>query len=145
MGVSTNAYLSYGLNIGEGYDLDLPWLAKDEEDSRFLYEEDPFNWWYEAVHPMPDGLTGKDRELFYDTHPKLPFDLVSTCSASCPMHILAVRGTEVCAWRGEPKAFDLKDLVIDYDALIEFTAFIKEYVPQLTNEPLRWWLSSYYG
>ncbi len=162
MSTSTNAYISFGIELEEGHEF--PWDDSNEDD-----------WWVDVVHGyqppfrmytdegnyLPEHLDSRGnfdpkfdhirdkyyahKRAFKDALPPLPVKLVNTCSADYPEYIIAVPGTVSSAWRGSPQQLNT-DVVfyVDQEKLKAYTDFIKKYMPELEDEP-SWYLSSYWG
>lgn len=124
MGVSTDGILCYGIPLDP--EEKLPW----EDDQ---YEGD-FDTWFEEKYP---GIY------------KAPAILVRHCSESYPMHIMALPGTYMMAWRGQPSKIEpflmmtLEQNPDKVSALIKFVTDNKLPV----DGPLEpaWYLASYWG
>lgn len=165
MGTSTDAYICYGINVG---DTEVPW------DDPNRYDDGIHTWWLEVTGFDPENkppwddegnwlmeLSKEERDQLYEAwraekaqwvmnHP-LPVELVNTCSYSCPEYILAVPGSVVKADRGYPTLFRPKDL-LRQDACF-YNSSLKEswlrfvidhgFEQFLSNEG--WYLSSFWG
>lgn len=107
MGTSTNAYLAFGINLGE----ELPdgllkhhRHANDDDDGSF--EWDAFLGSLSGI-PEPEGedydalewpeYWAKQRAFVA----AFPLDMQTHCSGECPMYFLCVSGTKVMAYRGD--------------------------------------------
>lgn len=114
MGVSTDAILVYGIPLEKGA------IGEHENDGP---EEGPA-WMVWSGDPV-DGI-----------------EIVSHCSGDYPMHIVAIAGSEVRAWRGNPIRLE-RDLatVEAHDALI--LAFLKRHgLKRKKGATPGWWLAS---
>jgi hypothetical protein len=116
MGVSTNAILAFGINLGE----DLPEAMRiDDDDDCFDYDE-----WLQKRFGME---WTEDRpkdfwEKFNEARDAFPVDLISHCSGDYPEYFLAVRGTDTTARRGCPEVIEALPAIesADIDALKAF-------------------------
>jgi hypothetical protein len=154
MGVSTDGEISYGILFEEGFKF--PW---DDDEYKGCVEE----WWksvngYQNPHFDPldssgnykPGVTRDDPRVgVYFEHSRewlkanpVPVELVNCCSGDCPIYILAMPGTTLKAWRGDPKAFSPQQLVAP--PAKQLTDFCDKYGIETSDEP-KWWLSSYWG
>lgn len=105
MGVSTDAILAFGFDLGE--ELPESLVGEDGDSGGFEFEE-----WLKTkagiVYPEGHaGIKSPAYTAYYEAGKALveacPVDLITHCSYDYPMYFLAVRGTEVKAWRGHPK------------------------------------------
>lgn len=149
MGIDSDAYLVFGINLGE--DAELPWYGDD-------CEGDEEGWWRDikgfSPSVIPDWLADKseereaavnqyfeERQAFDEANP-LPVEVVTHCSDYCPMIILGVKGTYKRAWRGDPVEIDPDELKTpDPKQLLDFC---KEFGIEFEGEP-KWLLCSYMG
>jgi hypothetical protein len=154
MGVSTNGQICYGILFDEDYDF--PWQEGDEDD-------DIEHWWVYTVHgfkhsfelyteagdyiggqrPAQDVLDRhyEEKHEFEKTIPGLPVELVNVCSCDYPQYILAVRGTEMTAYRGYPKVFNPASLTVTDEQKQALLDFCKAHNIEVPSEP-EWYLSS---
>src|SRR5689334_5299643 len=122
MGQSTNGQICFGVSFPE--DFEFPW---DES-----HEGDIEEWWkslrgfvplFEMWDAKGNYKDGKEppkaqKDAYYEHKHKwekenpVPVELVNTCSCDYPMYIIAVPGTEMTAYRGDPKEFDPSKLVV---------------------------------
>lgn len=132
MGVSTDAILVFGIPVGE-----------EDEHPEFMGNFDDFDDYLDSLSGLPQygepGYSSKARQEFHD---KCPADLVWHCSYEYPMYILAVRGTEIRAYRGDEVEITPEKLVVPETKLAEFRAWIAE--RGIQDEP-RWYLCSMWG
>lgn len=143
MGISTNAILAYGFDLGE----ELP-------DSLMTADQDYFNFdeWHRAVmfsEPEPDYDTQYEDWKAWDARAQTalrayPVDIITHCSDSYPMYFLCIRGTNVTAYRGDSTPIDKGFVVPDVDEkLAAIEAFCKEH--GIEPQSIGWHLFSYYG
>lgn len=118
MGVSTNAILAFGINLGE----DLPDAFTADEGESFDFEE-----WLQKRFGMewtadrPDDYWDK----FNEAKDAFPIDLIPHCSGDYPEYFLAVRGTDTTARRGYPEV--IAELpAIEPEDMIALRAFCDE-------------------
>jgi hypothetical protein len=69
---------------------------------------------------MPDWLykfaglkNDADHEQLLEALKPLGLTLYVHCSDNCPMHILALDGTEQTAWRGQPRPLTLPEITLE--------------------------------
>lgn len=116
MGVSTDAIIAFGFDLGE----ETPSFLKPngDDESSIEFEEFVTN---EAGINYPDGFRYGTPEYTAYSEARdaalkaCPVDVVMHCSYDYPMYFLAVRGTEVNASRGNPKKVEQQQ--IDFTAV----------------------------
>jgi hypothetical protein len=91
MGQSTDAIICYGVAISE--DFDFPEFDYDAEDSDAEAVRNPLGYMVDSGDPVGDIV------------------LVQHCSDAYPMYIVAIKGTEIRAWRGSPRLFFPQNMV----------------------------------
>lgn len=140
MGVSTNAILAFGFDLGE----ELPRSLHDpDSEERFDFLEfirreaglEP----YQAGGDITAYLKASD-----DLEAAFPVDIVEHCSAGCPMYFLAFRGTVQIARRGYPeKVMNMHADPILVTAKVEaFRAFCDKH--GIEGRAPKWHLFSYW-
>lgn len=155
MGQSTNGELWYGFVFEDGYEF--PWDAAP-------FEGDIDDWWlaesgfkpsveiYDAADPS--GYKGgakpteeaisdyyAEKRNFKEAHP-CPVETVNYCSGDYPMYALAVCGTGMTAYRGDPKR--VEGLGISPQEIAPLLEFCEKYNLKPEGES-GWYLSSYWG
>ena len=123
MGVSTNAYLVFGVTLDE-YDEDRePDFLQGCEDFDGLLADDA------DLPPWRDDMTEAESDEYFRKERAIvaaaPVDLVSHCSGEFPMWIMAVRGTQLTACRGDPTTVDPATLQVDPDRIKAAAAWCK--------------------
>lgn len=108
MGVSTDAILAFGFDLGDEEDVTLAErFGAEEDDDSFDFDE-----WIgkQAGAVYPAGYAGINSPEYVAYYEKLqaaiaacPVEVITHCSYDYPMHFLALRGTEARAWRGKPQ------------------------------------------
>lgn len=142
MGVSTDAILAFGFDLGE----ELPEaFSSDSSDASFEFDE-----WLQvrAGAVYPEGHPGID-SVEYRTYSDAckaaldacPVDLITHCSYDSPMRFLAIRGTHKRANRGYPVAITTPE--IPPDAVAAMKAFCDEHGIEW-QEP-QWHIFSLWG
>lgn len=142
MGVSTNGILVFGIDFSEEF---LPF--EDEslgEDFETLLAND-------AGIEVPEGEYSEERGKEYSRYwercsenaKKSEIELITHCSGDYPMYILAVRGTEYNAWRGDPTEIDLDKLTVTDEQIGALKSFCE--LHGLVYSQPRWLLCSYWG
>lgn len=107
MGVSTDAILAFGFDLGDDEDVSLA--------ERFGADSEDFDFgdWIAAqagaVYPEGhSGIESPEYTAYWETRQAAieacPVEVITHCSYDYPMYFLAVRGTESRAWRGHPQA-----------------------------------------
>ena len=119
MGVSTDAKMVYGFEVGE-----------EEGDSE---------------HERCLALMDADYSTLTKVEKRLGAELVYHCSDQCTEYILGLKATYVQAWRGHPKEVDVASFAdlsrAEMDAkLVEIAKALG-----LKAKPGRWLLCSYWG
>lgn len=112
MGVSTNAILAFGFDLGVESTDELSQLFRPgvelEEDESFEFDD-----WIatQAGAVYPEGHGGIDSNEYTDYWKKskaaiaaCPVEVITHCSYDCPMYFLALRGSQSTALRGYPVA-----------------------------------------
>jgi hypothetical protein len=110
MGVSTDAILAFGFDLGDAEDMSLAErfgaAERDEDEEDFDFDD-----WIarQAGAIYPAGHSGIDSPEYRAYSEKrdaaiaaCPVEVITHCSYDYPMHFLALRGTERKAWRGHP-------------------------------------------
>lgn len=95
MGQSTDAIICYGIKLGE--EDEIPkwvWDFAGLEDKRDTGDDDG-----EVLYSLYMALESKG------------LTLVTHCSDVCTMYVLAAKGSQITAWRGETKKMDLTKLL----------------------------------
>lgn len=105
MGTSTNAYLAFGVDLGEEY------------PEAFANEDDDFDWFILDQAGFPDLEDGADeaatlahyrkRRAVIDT---FPYDMQTHCSYDYPMYFLCIRKTLQMASRGETTEVEFPEI-----------------------------------
>ena len=148
MGVSTDAYLVYGIPLEEEDSYNL-WLDGARFDTRYLDEEDIY---YCLINNIDVGflfevfsyneLYEKIKE-FKKQNCISPFCIETHCSDNYPMHIIHVPDHLHSASRGYPEK--IENLEVDKEKEQAFLDFVKKYAPELDTKQLGWYLCSYWG
>lgn len=103
MGVSTDAIVAFGFNLGEEWPEALKIAGEDEDSTDF---ED---WIADHL-----GLGDWQQEGYWERKREavkaFPVDLIMHCSYDYPEYFIAVRGTEQRASRGYPVKLDLHEV-----------------------------------
>lgn len=121
MGVSTDAILVYGVPLAD-------------EDAIERYDEE-----CTPVRPM----VGPSWMVFNGSSED-GISIVSHCSDRCTMYIVAIAGTKITAWRGNPVR--IEDLRCDPAWGNKLTAFLEKYsLVGKTDGAPGWWLASWWG
>ena len=143
MGVSNNAYLAFGVDLGEDAFQDEDFDLED-----FLLKRAEVNDPYTGYPPEIDQAPYPDRDRLYNewkaTQPNwdervktyfeqrdalikaCPVEIIIHCSYDYPMYILALRDTDVSAARGYPKVIDPAALKVDPARIEEAKEFCKD-------------------
>jgi hypothetical protein len=141
MGVSTDAILAFGFDLGE--ELPEALLEVLAEDSYFTFEDFVLKL---AGLVAPDydkiGLPEWDdyRSAKSKAITEFPVEIVRHCSGSCPMYFLSVNGTQQSARRGYPQ--DVKLVDISEEQLARLKEFCERFGIEW-QEP-SWQLFSYW-
>jgi hypothetical protein len=111
MGVSTDAILAFGFDLGDPNDQSLASRFGAEEEAEdgesFEFEE-----WIAAqagaIYPAGhSGIHSQEYEAYAAKRDAAiaacPVEIITHCSFDYPMHFLAVRGTKTRAYRGTPQ------------------------------------------
>lgn len=111
MGISTNAILAFGFDLGE----ELPEsLLGDSE--YFDFEEWFASNKFSEAEP-PHGDYDRDWPDYWrrkrEAIAALPYDVISHCSGDYPMYFLAARGTDLTASRGYPAKVVMPEISSD--------------------------------
>ena len=155
MGIDSNAYLHYGVQLPSEEDgATYPWDAHDCD----------FEVWY-AIEVL--GLTEPNVPFDLDNpeYKKIwceyldkrreaikqncPFELVYHCSSDYIMSILAIKETCHDAWRGQPVKVDMNKWsnveTIEWNRLLAELCEKYNIPVDETNKQPEWWLCSYMG
>lgn len=144
MGVSTNAYIAFGINIDEG---ELP------ESIETLIEEGKIEeFWQDDLAAYEGGLVyngeeGERYDEFWNKKQELvknyPVEIEMHCHYDCAMYVVAVKGTCLSASRGFPTAFGPDHMTkVEQKDIDAFKTWCEKY--GLEGEP-EWLLFSYWG
>jgi hypothetical protein len=130
MGVSTDAMLVFGIACGD-----------EEEVPGFMLGFDDFDEYLNSISGLPEyGCDGHDFDAQRKFRDSVPADMTLHCSYDYLMYILAVRGTEICACRGNPK--EITSLDVPAEKVEAFKAWASE--RGIVGEP-KWLLCSMWG
>ena len=157
MGTSSDGVLCFGIDFGEDYEF--PWDNYKGDDSD--EEGDIDDWWmiqsgyipsveiYNKEGELIEGVTTETedeywghRRKFQEQNP-LPVDLALYCSYDYPMYILAVKGTQSSACRGE--VVEIENLDVDHDSKKTLEDFCDKYLDLDADKIPKWYLCSLYG
>lgn len=121
MGVSTNAYLAFGFDLGE--EPPESWDGSFDE-STYIAEK------YNLVYPENKDSDSDEVQAYYNKLFKLekefPIDVVSHCSDTYPMYFLAVKRTVQCARRGYPEQLKPENLSVTEEEIQILKDFCEE-------------------
>lgn len=154
MGVSTDAILCYGFSFEAGFEF--PW---DSEVYNGDYEE----WWEEVrKFDPPVQLFGDNGEwlpgmksnikarMLYDKYVHhwnkenpFPVELVTHCSGSHPMFIIASRDSVYESYRGYPILITPTLFTVSKEQKNAVLQFCRTYNIKTAGEP-QWWLCSFW-
>ena len=109
MGVSTDAILAFGFDLGDNDEIHIAerfGVTDSEAQADFDFD----GWVAEkagAIYPAGhSGIDSPEYKVFAAARDAAinacPVELVIHCSYDYPMYFLALRGTKVRAWRGSP-------------------------------------------
>jgi hypothetical protein len=134
MGTSTNAYITYGIDLGEECKYGFPWFNEDEEDQECGDDvNDLFDEWSNKV--FGEG--------------KSPYELVIHCSYDYPMYILTFKESSFYATRGCVEIFDPSKLLEEVDStkIEKLKDFLTKYdiKDENGNSDTSWLLFSLWG
>lgn len=128
MGVSTNAILAFGFDLGE----ELP-------DAFTADEDEYFDWWEWICKHL--GIEDEDYAVRQAAIKAFPMDMITYCSNEYPMYFIAVSGTKQTTRRGDVDEVEFTSVSADeIQALREFC----DKTGIEWQEP-RWRLMSYWG
>lgn len=119
MGVSTDAKLIYGFEVGE-----------EEGDEA-----------HERCKKLMDG----DYSTLTKAEKKLGVELVYHCSDQCTEYIVGIRETYVRAWRGHPKEVPVEKFAQMSSSEMDVRLVEIAEALGLKPKPGRWLLCSYWG
>jgi hypothetical protein len=156
MGVSTNAMLVYGYDLGsdegwkvretdeDGYTLTVDWYDEDHEDE--FVEQAGNRLLADAGFTETDWRSDGYFDRKAEAERAIGVEFESHCSGDCPMWILAAH--TVTAHRGGVKQIDLTALALDpgrgdWDAKLRHALTVLGLTP--TQEQAAWFLCSYWG
>lgn len=138
MGTSTDAILCYGIDFEE----DLPKVLQDFRDENDDFDLGNFlakDIGLEYTEENGVEYFAKVREL----EKSCPVELVWHCSYNCPMFIMAIKGTEIKAFRGYPEKIDLEFMNISDERINKAKEWFEKYNIEW-QEP-KWLLCSMWG
>ncbi|MFA5025081.1 MAG: hypothetical protein WC503_01040 [Candidatus Shapirobacteria bacterium] len=139
MGQSTDAYLYYGIQLEEGYEL--PWQKEIDEE---LYWEDFYANEMGVFHPIEeyDENTKSIYKEYWDKKRVLikecKCEVDSHCSCDYPIYYVCIKESVKHASRGCPTIVESLDVGENWNSLLEDFCKIME----LPYEEPKWWLSS---
>jgi hypothetical protein len=121
MGVSTNAYLAFGFDLGE--ETPEAWDGSFDE-SGYIAEK------YNLVYPENKHRDSDEVQAYYNKLFKLekefPVSVVSHCSGDYPMYFLAIKRTVKFARRGYPEQFKPEMLSVTEKEIQSLKDFCEE-------------------
>ena len=143
MGVSTDAKIAFGINLGE--ELPENFTEEIQEGDSFDFDEwwlneNSFPAWKEGMSDTESTKYWADRAAMIDT---CPVELILHCSYDYAEYILAVRGTHLSASRGYPEAFNPANLTVTDKQRDELKAFAK--AQGIAWQSPKWFLFSLWG
>ena len=155
MGVSTDAYISYGILFEEGFEfpwsdydngLDGDWWLTVQGFNPSVKVYDEYGEYIGGIKPSEAVISQyyAEKNAFKKAHP-LPFRLVNVCSNDYPIYILAIDEGHVWAYRGHPQVVDPTSLVATDEQRQSLIEFCKTYDIDIEGNEPRWYLSSYWG
>lgn len=145
MGVSTDAILAYGVDLGEDME-GVPWDYWQEGDGPasledWVAESSGLVWQADFTAEESKAHWAKKRELVN----AFPVEDIYHCSDSDPMLFLAVRGSVVTANRGYPERIevfpDIAPNIIGYVETLRGWGID----PYCEATPAGWYLMSFWG
>lgn len=147
MGVSTDAILAYGIDLGADEDIsDGPLAPLFSEDEGFTL--DSLIAEAAGLGPEPDYETERDAwhawlDAMRKAEKAYPLEAVQHCSGEYPMRLIALRSSVMDAKRGAPVA--VPDLLPgpSEDQLAAMRAFCERF--GLVDKTPGWFLFSYWG
>lgn len=146
MGISTNAYIGYGIAFEE--DIEFPWETGDIG-----------SWWREWCGFKPsvdiytpegnyvEGITGAERDRYWeertewDKNNPVPVEECNYCSGDYPMYALIVPGSRLTANRGYPMKISRNLDLPEKDKVIEFLTIMRQF--NISDEDPEFLLMSY--
>ena len=143
MGISTDAILAYGYDLGEWESMDYPeWFDEDDEDAAFS-EQAMKHLLKEAGFTETDWKVEGYWNRKNEAEKNLGIEITYYCSYDYPMYILSAK--EFRAYRGDAVKIDYADLTIDSEWNEKLRwALDKLGVPASDDEP-SWFLVSMWG
>lgn len=149
MGVSTDASICYGIDLGDDWYDCLTESIQNELDEKDL----DLSEWVEAKWVEMQGVVAPSEEYSdqtaeaYSTYwakkrevlATCPVEVISHCHYEDPMYIVALRGTEQRASRGYPVEFNPAELSTAYD-LSEWEKVLSEFGVTLPEDKEAGWL-----
>lgn len=123
MGVSTDAILAFGIDLGEEW----PDTFNEHDDEDDGFEADHFLACDFAIE-IPEWTPGTGSEYWAQKREainKIPIELIKHCSSDYPMYFLSIRGTQQTANRGYPK--EILQRPIDQSEIDAMRAFCEKH------------------
>lgn len=112
MGVSNDAIIAYGLDLGE----EIP------EGLQALYDQHEVDGFEELIDALT-GIAKEDWVTRFRARDNFPVELIGHCSYDYPMYFLAIRGTQKRASRGCPEPVSIDHFKISNEQIIAFNRF----------------------
>lgn len=151
MGITVNAHLIFGIDLGEIGEKDFPFEIPD-----YFYDYDPdlgdiaafLGLWENIYPPECDPLNNEKKWSKYDSKcvelfNKYDFLAIYThCTSDYPRYILGLQNESYMAYLGSPTTITPEQLQVDKIKLNKFKAFLQ--YKGITTEP-KWILCSYYS
>jgi hypothetical protein len=146
MGVSTDAILVYGIQLGSPEEGDeLPWGEDTDIDAYVLerygapkeieFDEDEESEQYKRWRRRLD-----ERREFEKT---IPVEIDTHCSDDYTMYTLIIKESRKRASRGSPEAIDPDDMRRNHEWILDLKEACRKL--EIEYEEPRWWLQSYWG
>jgi len=151
MGMSSDAIICFGIALEE--EQEYPWDEYEEIEEWWLHEvlgyKHPFEI-YDSEGNYIDGIRPDEATMkkyynaesaVYNKSP-LPIELVTHCSYEYPMYIVALPGTKLRAYRGDPKRVEMRRVPEEEKRIL--TDFCDRHEIEYSGKPC-WWLASLFG
>ncbi len=139
MGVSTDAILAFGIDIGEEIPEAIEALDLDDFDLDCLADHEGGLVWRADFTPEEENAYGKKARELHDAY---PVELIIHCSYDYPMYIVAAKDSRYYASRGYSKTINPSDLKVKQEDIDALKAWCKKY--NVEGEP-EWLLFSMWG
>lgn len=140
MGVSTDAIVAYGYDLGEIFDHNLDWLEDADDTGGAINQRlrEKVAGFTDTWESSPEDYYERETEADEQTG----VEIVYHCHIDYPMYFLSARGSEQRVYRGYPEA--LRDLTVQEGWDEAIAKAVEALGVKIEGKP-QWFLMSYWA